>query len=81
MTALQDKKVTKKMMVLLASTFYTYNAQQIIMVVVYKLQFQIQFHCYMIAHGITCRNSSMHTVAVAYHAFYKQCLYCMRMHA
>ena len=38
---------------------------------IYKLQLQTQFHCYMIVHGITCRNSSMHTVAIAYHAFYK----------
>ena len=28
----------------------------------YKLTFQVQFHVYMTAHGITCRNSSMHTV-------------------
>ena len=26
---------------------------------VYKLQFQTQLHCYVIAHGIVCRNSSM----------------------
>ena len=36
------------------------------MVAVYKLQFQTQFHCYIIAHGVTCRNSSMYTVAIAY---------------
>ena len=35
---------------------------------VYKLQFQTQFHCYMTAHGITCRNSSMHAVVIAYRA-------------
>ena len=35
----------------------------------------------MIAYGITYRNSSMYTVAIAYCAFYKQCQYCMCMHA
>ena len=48
---------------------------------VYKLQFQTQCHCYMIAS--TWRNSSMHTctVAIPYRAFYKQCLLCTCMHS
>ena len=36
---------------------------------VYKLQFQTQFHYYMIAHGKTCRNSCMHTLEIAYRAY------------
>ena len=39
---------------------------------VHNLQFQTQFHCYMITDGITGRNSSMYTVAIVYYAFYKQ---------
>ena len=40
----------------------------------YKLQFQTNFIViHMIAYGITYRNSSMYTVAIAYCAFYKQC--------
>ena len=38
---------------------------------VYKLQFQTHFHCYMIAHGITCRTEQQYRqVAIVYYAFY-----------
>ena len=46
-----------------------------------KLQFQTLFHCYMIAHGITCRNRSLHITAIAYHDFYNNVNFaCMCMH-
>ena len=32
------------------------------------MQAHTRFHFYMIAHEITCRNSSIHTVAIAYRA-------------
>ena len=41
----------------MAAVYISYNCKHYI------------FHCHMIAHGITYRNSSMHTIAKAYHAF------------
>ena len=50
------------------------------MAAMYHYKSQTRFHCYMLAYGITCRNSSMHIVAIAYHAFYNVNVVCACWH-
>ena len=68
-------------MVWLASAFYIMHIKYGSVYHMYKLQFQTQFCYFMIAYGVTYRNSSMYTVCSNSLLYFLQTMLILYVHA